>query len=71
MQLFDVVLKDKYGTGFGSSVMFTDKTEEQIKELIISYNARTPEIANRWRVSSKKPAARKYNKDAQPAKVGA
>jgi len=71
MELFDVVLKDKYGKGFGSSAMFIDKTEDQIKELVVKYNALTPEFANRWRVSSKKPAASRYNKNAQPEKVGA
>jgi hypothetical protein len=71
MELYDIVIKDKYGKGFGSSAMFIDKSDDQIKEILDRYNSKTPGIPNRWRVASKKPAAHIYNKDAQPLKAGA
>jgi hypothetical protein len=71
MELYDIVIKDKYGKGFLASIKFIDKSDEQIKEILDLYNGKTPGIPNRWRLASKQPAAHTYNKDAQPEEVGA
>jgi hypothetical protein len=51
---YDIVIKDKYKTGFGSTLKFVGKTEEEIAAIIDHYNGLTPDIKNRWRVLSKK-----------------
>ena len=53
---YDITLKDKYGTGFGSTVKYIGKTEDEIAALLAHWNGLTPEIKNRWKVITKKEA---------------
>jgi hypothetical protein len=54
MVKYDIVIKDKYKTGFGSTIKFLAKTDDEIAAIIEHYNGLTPDIKNRWRVLSKK-----------------